>query len=475
MAQTIIELLTKNAPPQDIGAERTVLGAMVRNPRVAERLSTRLRPSDFLRDAHVRLFTIIGELLEAGRGVDIGLVAAAARQREDATLLELLPELVEEATTNALADEYARIILDRAGQRETIRIATEAVRRAYALDDTARIVTDLGDGVEAIGARIDAAPSSDRDEDLGEVATRVVADLETGKRPEFLPTPFPWLTDTLGRGLLPGELIYLGGRPGVAKSALALEWATLAAQKGFRPLVFSREMTVDALARRVLSQQARVLSAKLRSGDIDRDDFRRLHAVVPRLRAMGVRLDASSASLGQIQRRVARRAWKPTEPATAATGIRFVIVDYVQLVKGPKGTDRRIEIEAVSAGLKALAVRHQVVVLALSSLTPPQPGKGKKRPVPDMASLRESRALEHDADVVLLLHRPEADKPGRKLILDKARDGGTGSCELHFEGAFVTFQEDLDPTAPPPRPEPTPEPARAQDLDPDDPTNELPF
>jgi replicative DNA helicase len=240
----------------------------------------------------------------------------------------------------------------------------------------------------------------------------------------------------------------------VAKSALALEWLALTAHRGFPSLMISREMTIDALARRVLAQQAQVPARRLRSGLVEADDLGRLQAILPVLQAMPLHFDAESASLGQIQRKVAR---------AAQAGTRFVVVDYLQLIRGPKGTDRRLEVEAVSAGLKALAFQHGLAVLALSSLTPPPPGTGNKRPRPDMASLRESRALEHDADIVLLLHRPDPDAPGRELILDKARDGGTGRCALHFEGAYLRFRESAaGPSELPP-------------LDPNDPRNEVPF
>jgi len=289
---------------------------------------------------------------------------------------------------------------------------------------------------------------------LGLAAARIVAELERGELPAFAPTPFPWLTEELGGGLLPGELVFLGGRPGVAKSALALEWAVLAARKGFPALVISREMTISALTRRVLAQQAHVFARRLRSGAVDADDLRRLKAALPRLQELPIWFDEGSASLGEIQRKVAR---------SAQAGTRFVIVDYLQLVRGPKGTDRRLEVEAVSAGLKTLALRHNVVMLALSSMTPPPPNKGKRPPRPDMSALRESRALEHDADVVLLLHRPSPESSSRELILAKARDGGTGHCPLHFEGAYLRFRETVD------------EASELPPLDPDDRRNEVPF
>lgn len=410
-------LLTDRVPPHDLGTERAILGAALSDIRVAERLASRLQPEDFYKDGHQRLFKVMSDLLEAGRGVDIGLLAAAGRQAGlEQPVLDTIPQMVEEAATPALIDDYVRVILDHSARRETIRLAVEAIARAYdGAGSATSLAGDLGEALQQVAARADLAPTpAEIDVTLGLAAQRVVEQLERGERPAFLPTPFPWLDEQLGGGLLPGELVFLGGRPGVAKSALALEWATLTAQKGFPALVISREMTGDALARRALAQQGHVLARRLRSGRIEADDLRRLKATVPRLHAMPLRFDEGSASIVQIQRAVA---------SAAKTGLRFLIVDYLQLVRGPKGTDRRLEVEAVSAGLKGLALRHKLAILALSSLTPPPPGKNNKRARPDMANLRESRALEHDADIVLLLHRPDPDAPGRELILDKARDG----------------------------------------------------
>lgn len=455
---TLTDLLTSKIPPHDLGLERALLGAALLDVASAERLATRLRPGDFYKEAHRQLFAIITRLLESGQGLDVRLVAATCRQAElgHPEILSELATLVEEAATTGLLDEYARGVLERSAQRDTIRLATEAIGRAYNGEGpAATIATELGEALQQLAMRTEPqAPPAETDVALGLAAERVVAKLERGEHPDFLPTPFPWLTEELGGGVLAGEMIDLGGRPGVAKSALALEWATLAAQKGFPTLVISREMSIEALARRALAQKGQVLARHLRSGHVDADELRRLRAIVPRLHAMPVRFDDGSATLGQIQRKVAR---------AVQTGIRFLIVDYLQLVRGPKGTDRRLEVEAVSAGLKGLALRYNLVVLALSSLTPPPPGKGNKRPRPDMDSLRESRALEHDADIVLLLHRPSPDSADRELIIAKARDGGTGRCTLYFEGAYLRFQESVDavPASPP--------------LNPDDPQNEVPF
>lgn len=455
---TLTDLLTSKIPPHDLPAERAVLGALLLDSVTAERLCTRLQPGDFYKERHRQLFEVLAQLVEAGRGIELGLVAAACRQAElDPAVLTDLPALAEEAATTVLVDDYVRVILEHSAQRDTIRLATEAIGRAYEGRGSAgAIATELGEALQQLATRAETlAPPADTDQPLGMAAERVVVKLERGERPDFLPTPFPWLTEELGGGVLAGEMIDLGGRPGVAKSALALEWATLAAQKGFPTLVISREMTIEALARRVLAQQGQVLARHLRSGDLNGDELRRLRATVPRLHAMPVRFDEGSATLGQIQRKVAR---------AVKDGIRFVIVDYLQLIRGPKGTDRRLEVEAVSAGLKALTLRHNLIVLALSSLTPPPPGKGNKRPRPDMDSLRESRALEHDADIVLLLHRPSPDSADRELIIAKARDGGTGRCTLYFEGAYLRFQESADSV-----------PTRAVPINPDDPQSEVPF
>jgi replicative DNA helicase len=150
-------LLTDRVAPHDLGTERAILGAALSDVRIAERLATRLRPEDFFQDSHQRLFKMMSDLLEAGRGVDIGLIAAAGRQAGlEQPVLDTIPQMIEEAATTALLDDYLRVILERSARRDMIRLAAEAIGRAYDGAGTATsLAGDLGEALQRVAARAD--------------------------------------------------------------------------------------------------------------------------------------------------------------------------------------------------------------------------------------------------------------------------------------------------------------------------------
>jgi replicative DNA helicase len=261
--------------------------------------------------------------------------------------------------------------------------------------------------------------------------------------------------------MLRGELCYLGGRPGVAKTALALQWALLAAGKTFPVLVVSREMKNLALGQRVIAQQAMVSATGLRKRELYYEERRRLERALPRLRDLPVWFDDEASTIRQIRRDV--HVLRP----------RLLVVDYVQLVRAPEASrkgDRRLEVTAVSAALKDLTMRYGLSVLALSSLRRLQPEKGvrgqpKRRPAPTLDDLKESGDLEADADMVILLHQPDPNSTDRELLFEKLRNGqGGGSVTLAWHPAYVRFME-VDGA----------EPSAAALADPDNPLSEVPF
>jgi len=248
--------------------------------------------------------------------------------------------------------------------------------------------------------------------------------------PSHVPTPFPSLNEKLGGGFGPGELVYLGSRPGVGKTALGLELARRAGRAGQGVLFVSREMVTLALARRMVAQDGRVEAARLKRGDFDLDAHTRVQASLQRLRGLPIWLTDEAVSLGEITALVA--GWS----GPVARGL--LIVDYLQLVRAPAEIkERRFQVEAVSQALKTLAVQSQCPVLCLSSLSRPVEGRDRR---PTLASLRESGELEHDADIVLLLHR-EPGKTETECTVAKNRDGRTGTVMLTFRPEFVAFEE----------------------------------
>lgn len=266
---------------------------------------------------------------------------------------------------------------------------------------------------------------------ISDVMQDVVAALNAG-RPKTIATPFYTINNLLDGGLRPGELIFLGARPGIGKTALALEIARHAA-KHTPVLVVSREMVNAALARRLVCQDGRVPASDLRRHVLSEDDLVRFGQSWERLSALDLWLTDAAISLKHVRAIVD----KPPEKVTAWG---LVIVDYLQLVRPPQGIpDRRLQVEAVSQGLKEMALVCKVPVLCLTSLRRPQAPGAR----PTMGDLKESGELEHDADVIILMHRD--DKPGEdpntivEMHICKNRDGETGLRDLVFTPKFVSF------------------------------------
>jgi replicative DNA helicase len=240
-------------------------------------------------------------------------------------------------------------------------------------------------------------------------------------------TPFRMLNHAIVGGLQPGELAYLGARPAVGKSALALEFARHVAKQGFRTLVVSREMSDLALARRMLAQEGRLPASKLRLGQVDMRD---VAAVAERLANLPIWITDTASTLAEINE--------------MADDSEFVIVDYLQILEAPRGLrDKRAQIEHSSKHLKELATSRRLPVLCLSSLSRPEKGSNRE---PTMADLRESGQIEHDADIVLLLHKPDSMGTNVKCIIEKNRDGEIGRVDLVFKPEWVSFFQAEQPS-----------------------------
>lgn len=237
-------------------------------------------------------------------------------------------------------------------------------------------------------------------------------------------TPFPTLDKLITGGFGPGELIYLGARPGVGKTAMALEMARSAAKDGQSVLIVSREMLAAALARRMLSQEGQLSASDLKLGLLD---LPVACGVAAKLSGLPIWITDSARSLAEVRQAL----------ESVVGGVGLLIVDYLQLVTAPKEIrERRLQVEHVSQGLKSLAMGCQVPVVCLSSLARPPSGTN---PEPTLASLRESGELEHDADIVIFLHRK--DDSQIVCIVAKNRDGATGVMHLTFMPQFVSFFE----------------------------------
>lgn len=251
------------------------------------------------------------------------------------------------------------------------------------------------------------------------------AEMAEGER-QFVKTPFPGLNHFLVGGFGPGELVYLGSRPGVGKTALALELARGAGRAGKRVLFISREMLASALARRMVAQEGGVSASELKLGRVDAAI---VDAVAETLSALPIWISDRAVSLQDLHAAIAAMP----EP------LDYLIVDYLQLIRTPRGIgERRMQVEHVSQALKDIAMKLSIPVVCLSSLSRPPTGSNAR---PTLASLRESGELEHDASIVLLLYRPDENGTETECIVAKGREGRLGTVKLNFQGEFVRFAE----------------------------------
>jgi archaellum biogenesis ATPase FlaH len=247
----------------------------------------------------------------------------------------------------------------------------------------------------------------------------------------LLPTPYPGINRCLDGGFAPGELIILGGRRGTGKSAMALELARHAAEEGSGTLIISREMVLTSLLRRMISQASRVSSSSIKRGTLTDQEWPRVSAAYNRLNAEPIWWSDSALSLEDIDSLAT--TWSQD------TALGLILIDYLQLVRSPKTIrDRRLQVEHVSSGLKELAMRLKIPIVCLSSLRRPMEGDESKKPT--LSDLRESGEIEHDADVVMLLHRPPLQEE-TEVIVAKARDAGGGVVHMRFDGPILTFEE----------------------------------
>jgi hypothetical protein len=268
---------------------------------------------------------------------------------------------------------------------------------------------------------------------LSAVLEDVVARLKTGPA-SAVRGPFPTLNHFLSGGFAPGELIYLGARPGVGKTAFGLEIARAVAADDVGVLVISREMVNAALARRLMAQEGSIRATALRSGRLTDDDWLAIPPTVARLSKRPIWLTDEVLSIREIAAMATTFRGSP--------GLGLLIVDYLQLVRAPKEIrERRHQVEAVSQGLKGLALGLKIPVLCLSSLS--RAPSGEKDRAPTLSDLRESGELEHDADVILLLHR-EPMKPETVCFIAKNREGQVGKVTLRFQAETVHFYEPTD-------------------------------
>ncbi len=435
--------------PWSAEAEQAVLGAMLLDGDAALRGAELLQEDVFYREAHRRLFRALRTLVDRQMVVDYVTVRDELSRRGELEAIggvDYLDELAGAVPTAANLEYHARILRDKAIQRRLIEAATQIITETYEQKAAA------GELLDAAEARIFRIAETRRDDGFKRIKEMLWPTMEhieglqgRGGAITGVPSGFTDL-DELTTGFQKSELVIVAARPSMGKTAFCLNIATHAALEGHGVAIFSLEMSKDALVQRMLCAEARVDSQAVRRGTLRDTDFTRLARAAGILQTAPVWIDDTPALTLLEMRSKARRL-------RAENAVQMIVVDYLQLMRSPEYAENRVqEISDISRSLKGLARELEIPVIALSQLSRASEQRGGER-VPLLSDLRDSGAIEQDADLVLFIHRPEmyrdlrekAEQKGESLdgradvILAKHRNGPTGQLDLHFHKQFTRF------------------------------------
>jgi len=444
---TELEDATYKVPPQNIEAEQSVLGAILIENTALYKAIEIIGIDDFYKEAHKKIFLSMIELSEKNEAIDLVTLTEYLRKRNEldsiggATYLSLLANTVP---TAANIKYHSKIIYEKALLRNLINTATEIVSYGY---ENSRDIEELLDYAENAIFRISERkikPSFSAIKDIIKDSFETIERLsEKKERVTGIPTGFYDL-DMLTSGFQPSDLIIVAGRPSMGKTALCLCIAQHAGiEKGQPVAIFSLEMAKEQLVIRMLCAEARVDSHKLRSGFLAKSDWPRLTTAAGRLSEAPIFIDDSPGTSVLEMKAKARRL-------KAEHGLSLIVVDYLQLMSG-RGERRRggpdtreQEISEISRSLKALAKELSVPVIALSQLNRAVESRQDKRPL--LSDLRESGAIEQDADVILFIYREEVykqteeNKGVAEIIIGKQRNGPVGIVKMAFIDKYTRFE-----------------------------------
>jgi replicative DNA helicase len=441
-AEAVRKLLAEGVPPQNMDAERWVLGGVLRSNDSLSDVVRRLSPEHFYGAAHQKMFSAILALYDEGKPVDgITLTEELIKRKQikETGGAPAIADIVNETLTAANVMHHANVVYEKAVLRHLIGAGTEMLREAYT---NAKAPDELlADAEKRIFGLLQERNNAES-KPIGTVLTSVFSRIsarQSGTIVGGVPSGFRDL-DELTNGWQKSELIILAARPSVGKTALALNMADHAAvEAGMATLVCSLEMSELELAERMLCARARVNAHHLRRGRVSHEDMRKLIEASGKLSAAPIYIDDTP---GQTMLRIAATARR----LKLKQNLQMVIIDYLQLIEPDDKRVSRVEqIGAISRRLKTLARELNVPVIALSQLNRAVETREGHRP--RMADLRESGSIEQDADVVAMLHRddafdPESENKGlADLILAKQRNGPVGDVKLTFIRELTRFQD----------------------------------
>ncbi|HIB32903.1 MAG TPA: replicative DNA helicase [Candidatus Marinimicrobia bacterium] len=431
-----------NVQPHSDDAEQAVLGSMLSSKEAVSKTLQWLSPSHFYKDAHGKLLSTMMYLFDQGEPIDTVSVVDVLNKNKELEQVGgayYITGLVESVPTTAHVERYAKIVLEKALLRKLIHLSSEIAKEAY---DDSKQIGEILDTVERSIFQITQNQLKGGFEHIDPILQDTFEKIDkiSSHKGTVIGIPSGLLElDELTSGFQNGDLIVVAGRPGMGKTALALTMMRNAAVEAKMKVgFFSLEMANYQLAMRLLCAEARVDSHLVRTGNLPKAHWKNLSLSVGPLAKASMYLDDSPA-LTVLELRAKARRLK------AEKDIDMIIVDYLQLMQGTSGIDsRQQEISNISRSLKALAKELNIPILALSQLSRAVEQRTTKKP--RLSDLRESGAIEQDADVVIFLYRPwiytqdDEDEGKAEIIVAKQRNGPTGLVEATFISRFARFE-----------------------------------
>ena len=431
-------------PPHSEEAEQSVLGSMLMDREAASLGAELLKPEDFYNQRHAEIFEALHDLYREGREADLVTLKSQLEKRgrlEAAGDMKYISQIAAAVPNSAHIRQYIKIVKDNALYRRFIRLGNQILEESFS---TGASIEDLSDHVEEKVFKILQDRGSSDFVHIRDVLMESFADIEkaaaNGGELVGIPTGYTDL-DSKTAGMQPSDLILVGARPSMGKTAFGLNIVqNVAVKKGLSCAVFSLEMSKKQIVNRFLACQAGVNMEKLRTGHMEDRDWERLVEALGPLSEAPIYIDDTGGiTLAELRSK--------SRKLKIEKGLDLIMIDYLQLMSGGSNSrssdNRQNEIAEISRGLKKLARELDVPIIALSQLSRSLEGRADHRPM--LSDLRESGAIEQDADVVMFLYRDEyyhpdtEEKNVAEVIIAKQRNGPTGTIKLRYDGPYTRF------------------------------------
>lgn len=440
--------VTNLIPPQDLEAEKAVLGSMMKDQDAVSDVIDRLRADDFYLKEHQQIYEVMLDMYRKSIGIDLMTVYSALNEKKLTELvggMTYLSQLVNEAIVSSNAKYYAETVVAKSRMRQLIKEADEMRSHAYAGGKDAEEILDRAEQrIFEIAHRTQKKNyvniNTVFEENMRELQER---EKNKGQLPG-VGTGFRDVDRILG-GMQPTDLVILAARPGMGKTSFALNIAANVAEAGKSVLVFSMEMSKEQLGQRILSMSSSVEMEKMKSGNLSPDEWMALSEAQDKFEDMKIYVDdMTGMSILEMKNKCRR--------LKAEQGLDLVVIDYLQLMSLGYGSDNRVnEISAITRAIKVMAKELGVVVIMLSQLSRASEQRSDHRP--QLSDLRDSGSIEQDADIVVFLKRDDyydkgSDDPAEinpnlgntcEVIIAKHRNGPVGSCNLAWVAKYTKF------------------------------------